>query len=116
MGLMHVSQLKPGMVLASRIRNRTNTLSLDAGTELTAARIKALAENGVMHADIAGHGAGVDSAREYFLAAHDNPGITLEEKIHSLFVRTQMDHPFVRELMRNSARRLHAKYPTKAQA
>ena len=115
MGLVPVSQLKPGMILSSAIKNKTNTLALDAGTELTQARINSLALNKIVYADIKGEGTCVENARNYFLSATPCEDITLEEKIHHLFSKTQMDHPFVRELMRNSARRLHPKYITKTQ-
>ena len=102
------------MILASRVRNKENTLSLDSGTELTQTRINHLAENKIVYVDVMDEGSATQSARDYFLANHDSEGLTLEEKVHTLFCRTQMDHPFVRELMRHSAKRLHPKYPQTA--
>jgi len=97
MGILRISELKPDMLLADDLRDRTGRLLMSKGTLLTPKYIRICKIWGVIEADIE------DISREdtEATATRQFDATTVaaaEETVRTRFVHGDMDHPAVREL------------------
>lgn len=99
MGLISISDIRPGMVLAADVRDRNNRVLLAAGQEVTEKHVKIFKMWGVTDADIKGATHEEMVAQEMAnvdpMTYQDAERVTLE-----LFRHTDLEHPGVKELAR----------------
>lgn len=105
MGKINLDQLRPGMVLAADVLDRNKRVLLKAGFELTEKALTILRQWGVTEADIEGIDREEANTQEILeldpeLLSH------AEASYRELFRHNDITHPFIKELMRLSIRRM----------
>lgn len=95
MGSIRINQVKPGMVLACDVTDRTGRVILRAGLTLAEGHLKTLRSWGVTEADIQEEE--TEKAEEKF----EVPA-SVETKIKEAFHHTDQTHPAMKELFRLS--------------
>jgi hypothetical protein len=104
MGMIPVDALEAGMVLACDVQDRNGRLLLGAGSALTGKHLMIFRTWGVIEVDIEG----VDDLSIDMKVPVDISAEALVESRKSLevlFMHSNLDHPFVQELMRLAATR-----------
>lgn len=99
MGLISISDIRPGMVLAGDVRDRNNRVLLAAGQEITEKHVKIFKMWGVTDADVKGAEQAdmvvQDMAEVDPMTYQDAEKVTLDKFRHA-----DMNHPGVKELAR----------------
>lgn len=99
MGIISISELKPDMVLAGDLRDRTGRLLMSSGTVLTPKYINICKIWGVVEADISGISS--EDMEASVMKRFDASTIAAaEESVRKRFSHNDMDHPAIREFFR----------------
>ncbi len=104
MGMVHLDNLKPGMILAADVHDRNGRLLLGAGNELNDKHIYIFRTWGVPEADITG-------MEEDSLARTPTDSIdpeiraAAEAELKPVFRHADLDHPAIAELLQISITR-----------
>ncbi len=107
MALVHIDNLKAGMLLAADVHDRNGRLLLGADADLTDKHIYIFRTWGVLEADIAGVEED-NNARPFIDSIDPELRAAAEAEIKSLFRHNDLDHPAIIELMRISVlRKVH---------
>jgi len=111
MGIISISELKPDMILADDVRDRTGRLLMSSGTVLTPKYIKICKIWGVVEADISGISS--EDMETSAMKRFDASTIAAaEEAVRKRFSHSDMDHPAVREFFRLcTLRTAEGRYP-----
>ncbi len=99
MGLVVISELKPSMVLADDLRDRSGRLLIGKGTALTEKNIKVCKIWGVIEADIAGISQ-EDISSERLKQFDPETLEAVEQVVRKRFIHNDLNHPAIRELLR----------------
>jgi HD-like signal output (HDOD) protein len=99
MGLVAVSELKPTMVLADDLRDRSGRLLIGKGTHLTEKNIKVCKIWGVIEADI--EGISQEEISSQRMKQFDPETLeAVEQVVRKRFIHNDLNHPAIRELLR----------------
>lgn len=97
MGIIHIKDIQPGMILKKELKDRSGIVLLGAGQEVTEKHLKIFKMWGIMEVDILGvTGEEVTSKTlsqiDPFLIQE------AEAQFRELFRHTDLKHPFMKEL------------------
>ena len=113
MGMINISDVRPGMVLAADVQDRNGRVLLAKGVEITEKHVRIFKMWGVTEADIQGVALEDVAAQE---AATSDPAVRqkAEEAIQKQFQFADCEHPGMKELVRLATLR-YARTMTEAQ-
>jgi len=99
MGIINLSEIKPGMVLAADLRNDDGRFLLSKGSKVASKDIRIFKMWGVIEADIEGV---TQNDVEEKVISHLEPAIVeaVEKKVRKHFVHTNLEDPVIYELFR----------------
>jgi hypothetical protein len=110
MAIIKIEDIEVGMTLGGDVRNHLGQVLLAAGRGITEKGIKVLKAWGITEADIAG--AGKEKASDKRVTQTDLALIQeAEARLLEKFRRTDLEHPFFKELFRLAALRMVRNQP-----
>ena len=105
MAIIKIEDIEVGMTLGADVRNHLGQILLAAGREITEKGFKVLKAWGITEADIAGIGKEKAPGQR---VTRTDPALIQEAEARLLekFRRTDLEHPFLKELFRLAALRM----------
>lgn len=100
MAVLHIDNLKPGMVLSRNVCDRSGRLLLPAGAELTEKHFSIFRIWGVLEAEVIDEGVAKDT--EVAPCEELDPALlaAAREEVERLFLHNDAEHAAIKELMR----------------
>lgn len=97
MGIIHIKNIKPGMILKKELKDRSGIVLLGAGQEVTEQHLKILKMWGIIEADILGV---MKEETTSEIPSQIDPFFIqeAETQFQELFRHTDLKHPFMKEL------------------
>ena len=99
MGIIHISKLEPGMMLADEVRDLSGRLLLGKGKTIQPNHLKIFKIWGVTAANISGHNGGKEEAKPDFDPEQNKE---IKEITQQVFSYSNLDHPAIKEIFRLS--------------
>jgi hypothetical protein len=99
MGIISLDAIKPGMVLAGDVKDRSGRILLSAGAEINEKHLRIFKMWGVLSAPVQGE---EKEETHSNTASEIDPDLLreVERKTVELFCHNDLAHPFIRELFR----------------